>query len=113
MTTQQYYDEGDVLIYDGNWVSWLSPSSYNKYREWFAHYNFGGTSDWAIDLNATYTEGGSGEAIDPDLGNNYPACDYTKVFNTLEELSAASGDMRSDCISVYTLQTLVTMLNVA
>ncbi|KAJ5100662.1 glycoside hydrolase [Penicillium angulare] len=113
VTIEQYQSHGDVLIYDGNWISWLSPTSYYQYRDWFDGYNFGGTSDWAVDLNATYNDDGSGDEVEPDLGDTWESCDYSKSFNTLDELSEASAGMRSDCISVYTLQTLVTMLNVA
>ncbi|KAJ5279772.1 hypothetical protein N7478_005144 [Penicillium angulare] len=113
MTIEQYQYHGDVLIYEGNWVSWLSRKSYLQYRDWYDGLNFGGTSDWAIDLNATYSEGGSGEEVSIDLDFDYPECDYTKFYKTLDDLSAATGDMRTDCIAAITLQTLVTMLNTA
>ncbi|PYI16968.1 glycoside hydrolase, partial [Aspergillus violaceofuscus CBS 115571] len=52
----QYYDEGDVLIYnETNWMSWLGPSSYAAQQSWTDGLNFGGTSDWAVDLNETYS----------------------------------------------------------
>jgi chitinase len=113
VTVEQYQYHGDVLIYDGNWVSWLSRKSYLQYRDWYDGLNFGGTSDWAIDLNQTYAGGGSGDEEEPEPFGDYPSCDFSQSFNTLDELHAASGGMRSDCVSVFTLQTLVTMLNVA
>ncbi|KAJ5238541.1 hypothetical protein N7468_003160 [Penicillium chermesinum] len=112
-TIQQYQFHGDVLIYNGNWISWLSRLSYLEYRDYYDGMNFGGTSDWAIDLNATYADDGSGDEIDPDLDFDYPACDYSQTFSDLDALSAASGDMRVDCLAGITLQTLTTMLQTA
>ncbi|PYI03570.1 glycoside hydrolase [Aspergillus sclerotiicarbonarius CBS 121057] len=63
ISIRQYQDEGDVLIYDdNNWVSWLSPSSYASRRSWTDGLNFAGTSDWAVDLNQTYLNNGTGDA---------------------------------------------------
>ncbi|KAL2118935.1 hypothetical protein VTJ04DRAFT_5894 [Mycothermus thermophilus] len=48
-------DDGDILIYNGDqWVSWLSKSSYKAREQWIKGLNFGGTSDWAIDLDVDY-----------------------------------------------------------
>ncbi|KAJ5901127.1 glycoside hydrolase [Penicillium tannophilum] len=115
VTIQQYEDEGDVLIYDGNWVSWLNAESYAKRREWTDGMNFAGTSDWAVDLNQTYANNGTGDEVTILTGDDYEVCDYSQIYKykTLDELSAASGDMRSDCIAVYALQTLITMLDTA
>lgn len=79
--------------------------------------NFAGTSDWAVDLNQTYADLGLGDEFESSLDeeDDFEVCDYSKTssFKNLDELAAASGDMRSDCIAVYTLQTLITMLNTA
>ncbi|KAK4145065.1 uncharacterized protein C8A04DRAFT_27060 [Dichotomopilus funicola] len=53
--TQHNDDNGDVLVYGGDqWVSWLSKSSYQARLDWIRGLNFGGTSDWATDLDADY-----------------------------------------------------------
>jgi chitinase len=116
-TIQQYEDEGDVLIYDGNWVSWLTPESYAKRRDWTDGMNFAGTSDWAIDLNQTYADNGAGDEYKSSLDEDedFEVCDYSQIdqFKNLDELASASGDIRPDCLAVYTLQTLITMLDTA
>lgn len=112
----QYEDEGDVLVYSNtNWVSWLSPSSYASRRSWSDGLNFGGTSDWAIDLNQTYANNGTGDELGSgyDTGDALPPCDYTKKFASLDDLSAAAGDLRPDCVAIYTLQVLIDMCNAA
>ncbi|KAJ5088757.1 glycoside hydrolase [Penicillium angulare] len=115
VTIQQYEDEGDVLIYDKNWVSWLSPEGYVKRRDQADTLNFAGTSDWAVDLNQTYLDGGDGDEASSPLDDDSHLCDYSKVadYSTLDELWADAGDMQTKFPSVYTLQTLVTMLNIA
>lgn len=115
--TQDSSDEaGDILIYDTtNWVSWLSPSSYEARRSWTDGLNFGGTSDWAVDLNQTFSNNGTGseESSGYDDNSDFALCDYTLTFNSLDDLSAASGSLRSDCIAAYTMQVLIDMLNTA
>lgn len=107
---------GDVLIYNKtNWISWLSPSSYASRRSWTDGLNFGGTSDWAVDLNETYSDNGTGSSVDSgyDDDDDYTPCDYTKTFKSLDDLSSSAGDLRSDCVAVYALQVLIDMLDTA
>lgn len=107
---------GDVLIYNKtNWVSWLSPSSYASRRSWTDGLNFGGTSDWAVDLNETYSNNGTGDAEDSgyDDTDDFTFCDYSLRFASLDDLSAASDSLRSDCIPVYAMQVLIDMLDTA
>jgi chitinase len=66
---------GDILVYDSTqWISWMKPSTYNSRSEWVQGLNFGGTCDWAMDLNASYAPNGTpiGEGsgvvyISPDI----------------------------------------------
>lgn len=112
----QYEDEGDVLVYNNtDWVSWLSPSSYAARRAWSDGLNFGGTSDWAVDLNQTYANDGTGDEQSTGYGNGavLPPCDYSKSFDNLDDLSAAADKIGSECLSVYTLEVLIKMLNTA
>ncbi|MCJ1310400.1 hypothetical protein MMC25_004064 [Agyrium rufum] len=76
--------------------------------------SFGGTSDWAIDLNGTCGDNPS------DLGDDgvwasegFVACDYSRTLSSLDDLNSAAGGLRTDCLAVYTLQVLIDMLNTA
>lgn len=111
----QYQDEGDVLIYDtNNWVSWLSASSYDSRRSWTDGMNFGGTSDWAVDLNQTYADNGTGAEQDEGYGTElFTVCDYSRTFGSLDDLQAAASGLRTDCIDFYALQVLLSMLDTA
>ncbi|GAM87637.1 hypothetical protein ANO11243_056640 [Dothideomycetidae sp. 11243] len=71
-SVQQYntLGGGEIVVYNNNqYISWLSPSTYNARSDWAHSQGLGGTSDWAIDLNASYDLGsnqgswGSGSGI--------------------------------------------------
>lgn len=85
--------DGDIIVYDNvQWVSYLSKPKYNGRVDWVKGLNFGGTSDWAIDLDADYGEndgpggGDSGSGpilIDPGIYSSanptvqcYPQCTF-------------------------------------
>ncbi|GAQ10044.1 hypothetical protein ALT_7365 [Aspergillus lentulus] len=55
---QQYSsDDGDILVYSQTqWVSWMNPSNYSNRLSWVQVLNFGGTSDWAMNLNQTFAD---------------------------------------------------------
>ncbi|RYP70405.1 hypothetical protein DL771_005526 [Monosporascus sp. 5C6A] len=86
-------DDGDILLYDGvQWVSWLTKPLYDERVDWITGLNFGGISDWAVDLDADYDLGdgpgegdtGSGPVIvSPDIYDSggpvaqcYPPCTF-------------------------------------
>lgn len=74
---QQYYSDeaGDIVVYNSTqWVSYMTTQTYNERVEWVQGMNFGGTSDWAMDLQDSYysngTEIGAGSGvvyIDPEI----------------------------------------------
>ena len=39
-------EAGDILVYAGNWVSWMTESTYNQRRDYARGLSLGGTSDW-------------------------------------------------------------------
>jgi chitinase len=67
----------------------------------------------------TGDDGGDDGSDDGDSDDNgyreedLQLCDYTRKFDTLDDLSAATDVLRSDCIDFYALQTLITMLDAA
>ncbi|KAJ6437482.1 killer toxin subunits alpha beta protein [Purpureocillium lavendulum] len=75
--TQHSDKNGEIVVYDDvQWVSWMSKERYDKQVRWIRSLNFGGTSDWAMDLDADYdTHSGPGGGdsglgpifISPDL----------------------------------------------
>jgi chitinase len=71
----QYFSSvaGDIMVYNSTqWVAYMTTETYNTRLQLAQSLNFGGTSDWAMDLEASYysngTEIGTGSGdvyIDP------------------------------------------------
>jgi chitinase len=72
---QQYFSNaaGDIMVYNNTqWISYMTTETYNSRLQWAQSLNFGGTSDWAMDLADSYysngTEVGTGSGdvyVDP------------------------------------------------
>ncbi|PYH86435.1 glycoside hydrolase [Aspergillus uvarum CBS 121591] len=91
----QYHDEGDVLIYnETNWMSWLSLSSYAARQSWTDGLNFGGTSHWAVDLNETYSNNGTGNELSSGLELDFTVCEYSLTFASLRPGRLAAHRLR-------------------
>lgn len=109
---KQWYDAGsdsDMLVYnDQEWVAYMSDTTKGSRTNWYKGLNFGGTSDWAVDLDKDYGSDGIGEG-DLDTGKNPdgggPVCDKRDSYDTLEKISGDTG-LDPYCASMYTLYVL-------
>lgn len=109
---EEFYDEGDIIVYDDTeWVSWLKPANYLLRAARYLGGNFGGTSDWAIDLDADFGKGGDGDQQEPLTGADEPACDYSRTFKDLDVLKDSAGGLSLFCRQIYALNTLEKMLD--
>lgn len=105
---------------DTQWVSYLTPASRAARQAFTDALNFGGTSDWAIDLDTTNMKKlDDDNELDADLEDdenftsNFTICDYSITFDSLELLAAQAKYRRSDCLAGYTLQALIHTLDLA
>ncbi|KAI8966243.1 class 5 chitinase 1 [Daldinia sp. FL1419] len=74
---QQYFSNvaGDIVVYNGTqYISYMTTATYNSRLQWAQSLNFGGVSDWALDLETSYygngTEVGTGSGVvyvDPSI----------------------------------------------
>nr|XP_036590015.1 glycoside hydrolase family 18 protein [Colletotrichum truncatum]KAF6802020.1 glycoside hydrolase family 18 protein [Colletotrichum truncatum] len=98
----------DYVVYDdGEWVAFML--HLNKWFRQGLYYdlNFGGISDWAVDLQ-TLGEGSFGGGDENDDENIEANCPET--FDSLEAIEEAKDDMAFHCKHVYTLRVLEKML---
>jgi hypothetical protein len=110
--TYYYYDSGtdtDNMFYGSNWVSYMSEATKNVRILKYQRLNFGGTVDWAIDLQ-DYGNGVDDPEDDlPDMP--YVPCDAQ--YKSLEELDAAATSIPDHCVTLYTVTVLKNLLNEA
>lgn len=74
-----YFDtfaDSDILVYGSDWVAYMTDTTKARRTSLYKSYNFGGTTDWAVDL-AKFMPGSGG-------GNNVPALpqegeEWTKI----------------------------------
>ncbi len=98
------YDDSNsysqILVYnDTQWVAYMSDA--NKALRTYVYYiyGFGGTADWAVDLDLTTSA--DNEVL--DCPNSYDSVDDV----------AADATISDDCMNIYLKQALGTMLNSA
>lgn len=103
-----------MLVYDDTeWVSWLTPKNYALRSSKWQSLNFGGTSDWAVDLVRSYPDGGRsgpGGMDDGWAASTGPVCDWSRTFGTLEDLERSAGGMSLYCRQANALSVLQSML---
>lgn len=103
---------GDIIVYDDTeWVSWITRKTYIWRTVQYMHGNFGGTSDWAIDLENDFQDGGMGDEYDYEAGNEESLCDFGRTFKDLYDLQDNADGMDLFCRQVHTLQVLDKMLD--
>ncbi|KAK3939523.1 hypothetical protein QBC46DRAFT_459640 [Diplogelasinospora grovesii] len=104
----------DILVYEGTeWVAYMSKTTKQTRREHWKGFNFAGTIDWAVDLQAftldDYRDPKTGE-FPEDLQDLPPALgDCKGSYATLEAINAAT-DISDYCASVYTVEVLANTL---
>jgi GH18 family chitinase len=118
-TVKQYHDKAsnsDILVYnEDNWVAWMSDTTKATRIDWVRGLNFGGVSDWAVDLDRDW--GGSGigdkDLEDDDSDSEWEPCDFVVSYRDLEQLadSVEGGEVQAKCAPIYAVQVLKTMLD--
>lgn len=92
-----------------DWVAYMDDETKTKRIDWIRDLNFGGTTDWAVDLDGWFrgppVKGGYTVESD-DL-----SCDSDSWPNTLESLEADVGTVPVHCRGMALLYILVKDLN--
>jgi GH18 family chitinase len=103
--------EGDVAIIDNtDWVGFMTPETLAARLAMFQKDNWGGTVEWAIDLNS---DSYSGLTIDDEneIDPGPPLCDFSVHPNTLDDV--ANGNYPIACGAFYALDVLSSELDAA
>ncbi|KAL9573156.1 hypothetical protein ACKAV7_002841 [Fusarium commune] len=101
--------DSDTLFYGNNWVAYMSDTT-KKSR--IAHYqglNFGGTVDWAVDLQQ-FTDDDLDPDGDDDLPDTTPLAACSATYSTFEDLDAHASSIPQHCVAQYTITVLKALL---
>ncbi|KAF4980848.1 hypothetical protein FZEAL_3246 [Fusarium zealandicum] len=112
---EQWHDKSsdtDMVVYkDTEWVAWMNDKTKQSRIELYEGLNFGGVSDWAVDLDKDYGSSGIGDGDDDETnlsgGRN---CPLDQTYSSLDAL-AADDTVADDCKPVIALNILETMLD--
>ncbi|KAK4118597.1 glycoside hydrolase family 18 protein [Parathielavia appendiculata] len=111
-TYHNHASNSDVLVYDDlEWVSFMTDVTKESRTSWYQSLNFGGVSDWAVDLDRDWGSSGIGDSVDEDDEGLF--CDPEVHFDSLQALEAAAATVIPGCHIIYTLDVLGDMLDAA
>jgi chitinase len=102
----------DMLVYgDLEWIAFMSDKTKESRTNWVKGLNFGGTSDWAVDLDRDYGSEGVGDTNpeDMEMGGG-PQCDQADTYTNLEKIADATS-LAPTCAQAYALKVLAEMLD--
>ncbi|KAI0545346.1 hypothetical protein F4679DRAFT_561711 [Xylaria curta] len=109
-----WFDENsqsDILTWNGNWVAWMNENTKTARIKWAKDLNFGGTSDWAVDLES-FRDPVDGDTSGGELIAGSPS-DCPLIFNDLDHVMqyATAHLIPSFCRSIYVLGAMGQMLD--
>ncbi|KAH6853073.1 glycoside hydrolase superfamily, partial [Chaetomium sp. MPI-CAGE-AT-0009] len=112
MIYHNHASNSDVLVYDKlEWVSYMTDTTKETRTNWYKSLNFGGVSDWAVDLDRDWGGAGVGSGDDEDTSGLF--CDPEIHYDSLEALEAAVDTVTPGCHVIYALDVLQGMLETA
>ena len=108
----EYYDErsdSDIMVYDGTeWVAYMDEETKARRVQKYKDLNFGGVSDWAVDLQKegkANSEGGLDiEAL--DLSGKCELKDYDSLDDVINNADKSDGE----CVAMNAIRVLQKML---
>ncbi|KAM0324454.1 hypothetical protein ACHAQA_008236 [Verticillium albo-atrum] len=103
----------DFMVWDGTWVAYMSRQEKDIRIKQYKGINFGGITDWAVDLQAFRGDEGNGYdgSDDQYAGTPLPSCD--NEYDTLAAVADDADNIPSHCWAYYTLGGLVKELATA
>lgn len=109
-TYHDHASNSDIMVYNEvEWVAWMTDVTKRTRIDYYRGLNFGGVSDWAVDLDRDWGPYQIGESdLDQDGGRG---CDLSLEFDDLEALEEAADGLQEGCHVIYALRILSKMLS--
>ncbi|EHL02905.1 putative Acidic mammalian chitinase [Glarea lozoyensis 74030] len=117
-----HYDAGsesDILVYqETEWVAYLSDNSKKWRQDLFKKLNFGGSVDWAVDLQSFNRDTASPmeeteDEIDEQMFGGEPLPTCSESYTTFEQLEKDADTMPPNCKALYAVQAMDALLSKA
>ncbi|EEP79268.1 conserved hypothetical protein [Uncinocarpus reesii 1704] len=111
--------DSNILVYgrpgEVDWVAYMDGDTKANRIKWIKGLNFGGSTDWAIDLeNYSNNEDGDdsddGDGSDDQAGDDDLTCPPDKNPGTLERLADKAGSLYSGCVNLFAMDILYSQL---
>lgn len=105
MTWHETPTNSDMMTWNGNWVAYMSQATKDARVTLYSFLNFGGISDWAVDLQRYHAPPGSPDEVDYDDDTPVMVCkaEFTKLADVVDNINRG---MPSYCWGQYVIQTL-------
>ncbi|KAK5652624.1 hypothetical protein OQA88_10217 [Cercophora sp. LCS_1] len=108
----EYYDpvsDSDILVYDRTeWVAYMDTETKERRVQKYKDLNFGGVSDWAVDLQKDGKAGSEGTEIEA-MDLSYP-CEL-KEYENLDDVIKDADKSSPQCIAMNAINALRKMLD--
>ena len=103
--------DSNIMTWNGNWVAYMD--SFTKYTriQWVKGLNFGGTTDWAVDLQEFQDPIDDGDGEDDGDIDNAEDEDCIQEYANLDALVDDLNNVASVCAAEYALGTMSTLLD--
>ncbi|KAE8385657.1 hypothetical protein BDV23DRAFT_190665 [Aspergillus alliaceus] len=103
--------DSNILMYGNpgavDWAAYMDGDLKANRINWIKGLNFGGSSDWAIDLQ-NYSDNENGD--DSDDGDDTPTCPSDKNPGTLEGLADKADSLDPGCVNLFAMDILYSQL---
>jgi chitinase len=114
LTWHDHATNSDIMTWNGNWVAYMSPTTKRTRAEWVEGLNFGGISDWAVDLEDYHAPPGQpddGGGDDDGVSGERPIMECTADYVDLDAVARDADNMPANCWAQYILGTLSSTLD--
>lgn len=103
--------DSNIMTWDGNWVAYMDESTKDKRIEWVKGLNFGGTTDWAVDLQGFQDPIHDEDDDDDDEIDKAVNVECDKEYASFSDLVADVDNVPGVCAAEYAISTMAGMLD--
>ncbi|KAJ5056167.1 hypothetical protein J3E72DRAFT_200340 [Bipolaris maydis] len=94
----------NIMVYnDTEWVAWMDDDIKAERAKFYDSYNFAGTTDWAVDLQAFNDGSGDSDDEEEDYIDRYYWSGCTAKYDSLDQIEDAKDILPAHCLEQYML----------